>query len=84
MRENAAAATPQRESGGPEGPTDLAAPSLWAVLTRSGAEFRNDNLTVLAAALTYYAVLAAVPGLVVIFTVWACSARTSLTGWWLR
>ena len=45
-----------------------------------GAEFRNDNLTVLAAALTYYAVLAAVPGLVVVFTVWASSARTSPIG----
>jgi membrane protein len=52
-----------------EGPTDLPARSLWAVAKRSGRDFRNDNLTTLAAALTYYAVLAAVPGLVVVFTV---------------
>ncbi len=52
-----------------ESPTDLPAPSIWAVLRRSGTAFRNDNLTTLAAALTYYAVLAAVPGLVVVFTV---------------
>ena len=52
----------------PEGPTDLPKPSLVAVLKRSRAEFRNDNLTTLAAALTYYGVLAMVPGLLVLFT----------------
>ena len=51
-----------------ESPTDLPKPSLVAVLKRARVEFRNDNLTTLAAALTYYAVLAAVPGLVVLFT----------------
>lgn len=51
-----------------EGPTDLPKPSLVAVLKRSRVEFRNDNLTTLAAALTYHGVLAIVPGLVVLFT----------------
>jgi membrane protein len=50
-----------------DGPTELPRPSLLAVLKRSRAEFRNDHLTTLAAALTYYAVLAVVPGLVVVF-----------------
>ncbi len=49
-------------------PTDLPKPSLVAVLKRARVEFRNDNLTTLAAALTYYAVLAMVPGLIVLFT----------------
>jgi membrane protein len=52
----------------PQGPTDLPKASLWAVLKRSRAEFRNDHLTTLAAALTYYGVLAMVPGLLVLFT----------------
>ena len=41
---------------------------MLAVLKRSRAEFRNDHLTTLAAALTYYGVLAMVPGLLVLFT----------------
>ena len=52
----------------PDGPTDLPKASLLAVLKRSRAEFRNDHLTTLAAALTYYGVLAMVPGLLVLFT----------------
>ena len=51
-----------------DGPTELPRDSLMAVLKRSRAEFRNDNLTTLAAALTYYGVLAMVPGLIVLFT----------------
>lgn len=50
-----------------EGPTDLAKPSLMAVLKRSRQEFRNDKLSTLAAALTYYGVLSAVPALIVLF-----------------
>ena len=56
------------EDGEPDGPTDLPKASLLAVLKRSRAEFRNDHLTTLAAALTYYGVLAMVPGLLVLFT----------------
>jgi membrane protein len=52
----------------PEGPANLPKDSLLAVLKRSRAEFRNDHLTTLAAALTYYGVLAMVPGLLVLFT----------------
>jgi membrane protein len=62
---------PQRSRGEdpePDGPADLPKASLMAVLKRSRAEFRNDNLTTLAAALTYYGVLAMVPGLLVLFT----------------
>ncbi len=40
---------------------------LLPVLRRSSAEFRMNNLTTLAAALTYYGVMAAVPGLILLF-----------------
>lgn len=63
----------------PSGPTDLPKPSLLAVLKRARAEFRNDHLTTLAAALTYYAVLAVIPGLIVLFTALGLFGK-SLTG----
>ena len=40
---------------------------LLSVLRQSSAEYRTNNLTTLAAALTYYGMMAAVPGLVVLF-----------------
>jgi membrane protein len=52
-----------------DGPREHSKPSFKAVLQRSRREFRNKNLTTLAAALTYYGVLATVPGLIVLFTV---------------
>ena len=53
----------------PETPTHLGTPSLWSVLKRARVEFSNDNVTDLAAALTYYAVLAVVPGLIVLLSI---------------
>jgi membrane protein len=47
-------------------PTDIPKPGRRAVLRRTLKEFRNDNLTDWAAALTYYAVLALFPALVVL------------------
>lgn len=41
----------------------------WATLKRTVAEFRDDNLTDWAAALTYYAVLAIFPGLIVLVAI---------------
>jgi membrane protein len=49
-------------------PTDLSKPSLFAVLKRTRKEFKNDRVTDLAAALTYYAILAVVPGLIVVIS----------------
>jgi membrane protein len=51
------------------GPTDLSGRSWFGVLKRTGAEFRDDNLTDWAAALTYYAVLAIFPALIVLVSV---------------
>lgn len=51
-----------------EGPTDLPKPALSDTLRHVRVAFRNNNLTTLAAALTYFGVLAMVPGLIVLFT----------------
>jgi membrane protein len=50
-------------------PSDLSGSSKKAVFRRAATEFRNDNLTTLAAALTYYAVLSVVPGLIVLISI---------------
>jgi membrane protein len=50
----------------PDAPTDLPAHGWWATLKRTASEFRDDNLTDWAAALTYYAVLSLFPALLVL------------------
>jgi membrane protein len=52
-----------------DGPTDLRARSWVGVLKRTVSEFREDNLTDWAAALTYYGVLAIFPALIVLISV---------------
>jgi membrane protein len=54
---------------GPRKPTDLKARSWWRVLKRTVAEFRADNLTDWAAALTYYATLSISPSLIVLVSI---------------
>ncbi len=50
----------------PDAPTELGRSAWVAVLKRTYGEFKDDNLTDWAAALTYYAVLALFPGLIVL------------------
>jgi membrane protein len=52
-----------------ESPTKLPRRSWWEVLKRTVAEFKDDNLTDLAAALTYYGILAIFPALLVIVSI---------------
>jgi membrane protein len=52
-----------------EGPTDLTGRSWLGVLKRSVREFKEDNLTDWAAALTYYGVLSIFPALLVLVSV---------------
>ncbi|MFE7743903.1 YihY/virulence factor BrkB family protein [Nocardia sp. NPDC057455] len=59
-------ARPDLDPNEPSSPAELSKPSLLAVVKRAGKEFQRDNLTDLAAALTYYAVLSIVPGLIVL------------------
>jgi len=54
---------PSTETRAPCGPTDLPRHSWKGVLTRTVREFKEDNLTDWAAALTYYAVLSIFPAL---------------------
>ncbi|WP_067713977.1 YihY/virulence factor BrkB family protein [Nocardia yamanashiensis] len=61
-----AGARPDLDADRPESPTELSKPSLIAVVRRAAREFKRDNLTDLAAALTYYGVLSIVPGLIVL------------------
>jgi membrane protein len=56
-------------NGAPEEPTDLGARGWWAALKRTFREFREDNLTDRAAALTYYSVLAIFPALIVLVSI---------------
>jgi membrane protein len=49
--------------GAPDRPTDLKGRSWLGVLTRTVREFKEDNLTDWAAALTYYGILAIFPAL---------------------
>ncbi|WP_331767697.1 YihY/virulence factor BrkB family protein [Embleya sp. NBC_00896] len=50
----------------PDEPSDLSRRSWWAVLKRTVTEFKDDELTDRAAALTYYGVLSLFPALLVL------------------
>jgi membrane protein len=53
----------------PDAPTDLGARGWWAALRRTAREFKEDNLTDWAAALTYYGVLAIFPAMIVLVSI---------------
>ena len=53
----------------PDDPTDLSGRSWLAVLKRTVKEFKNDNLTDWAAALTYYGVLAIFPAIIALVSI---------------
>jgi membrane protein len=63
------AAVPPPEDEGPEGPTKLDRRAWWATLKRTVSEFRADNLTDWAAALTYYGILAMFPALIALVSI---------------
>jgi membrane protein len=58
-----------RRDRAPDEPTGLGARAWWAALKRTVHEFREDNLTDWAAALTYYGVLAIFPALIVLVSI---------------
>jgi membrane protein len=58
-----------RDDGAPDTPTGLKARSWGGVLKRTVTEFREDNLTDWAAALTYYGILAIFPALLVLVSI---------------
>jgi membrane protein len=57
------------DGAAPGGPTDLKGRSWFGVLKRTIAEFRADNLTDWAAALTYYGIQALFPALLVLVSI---------------
>src|SRR4051812_3600765 len=57
------------DGAAPEGPTDIQGRGWWAVIKRTVKEFRADNLTDWAAALTYYGVLALFPALIALVSI---------------
>jgi membrane protein len=63
----------------PDSPTDLSKPSLKAVVKRAGREFKRDNLTDLAASLTYYGLLSLAPALVVLVAAIGLLGRDATT-----
>jgi membrane protein len=58
-----------RRDKAPDEPTDLGGRGWWAALKRTVREFKDDNLTDWAAALTYYGVLAIFPALIVLVSI---------------
>ena len=68
-RDARAESTEQRlEESGPESPTDLTKRSWMYVLRKTAREFSGDQCTDLAAALTYYAVLALFPAMIALLS----------------
>src|SRR3954447_19061396 len=61
----------QRNGNGaaPDSPTDIHGRGWWAVTKRTVKEFRQDNVTDWAAALTYYGVLALFPALIALVSI---------------
>src|SRR5436305_2448283 len=70
-RERERESTRARDGNGraPDGPADLGTRSWFGVLKRTVREFKEDNLTDWAAALTYYGILAIFPAILALVSV---------------
>ncbi|MFD5949899.1 YihY/virulence factor BrkB family protein [Streptomyces collinus] len=68
---------PEVEGRAPDTPTDLPRKSWVAVLKGSVREFKDDELTDRAAALTYYGVLALFPALLVLVSMLGLTGRST-------
>ena len=53
----------------PDGPLGLGVSGWWSVIRRTVSEFREDNVSDWAAALTYYAVLSVFPAILAMVSV---------------
>ncbi|MFD5315864.1 YihY/virulence factor BrkB family protein [Streptomyces sp. NPDC127098] len=69
ITEEANVAPEHRAEPPPKGPLDLPKASWWGALKRTVREFRADNLSDWAAALTYYGVLALAPALLALVSI---------------
>ncbi|MGV9245749.1 YihY/virulence factor BrkB family protein [Streptomyces sp. NPDC003710] len=68
---------PEVERRAPDEPTELTGRSWWAVLKGTLREFRNDELSDRAAALTYYGVLSLFPALLVLVSLLGVAGRST-------
>ncbi|MFI5519971.1 YihY/virulence factor BrkB family protein [Streptomyces platensis] len=68
---------PEVERRAPDSPTGLGKKSWWAVLRRTAKEFKRDELTDRAAALTYYGILALFPALLVLVSLIGLGGRST-------
>ncbi|MER7406157.1 YhjD/YihY/BrkB family envelope integrity protein [Streptomyces sp. NPDC000070] len=68
---------PEVEQAAPDSPSDLPRKSWSAVLKGSMREFKDDELTDRAAALTYYGVLALFPALLVLVSLLGITGRST-------
>src|SRR5829696_459290 len=66
MSETATSARTGGGNGTPQAPTHLSKRSWMGTLKRTVREFKDDDLTLLAAALTYYGILSLFPALLVL------------------
>ncbi|WP_225320560.1 YihY/virulence factor BrkB family protein [Streptomyces luteolifulvus] len=68
---------PEVERRAPDAPTHLGKGAWWAVLRRSMREFKDDELTDRAAALTYYGLLALFPALLVLVSLLGIAGKSA-------
>jgi membrane protein len=66
------------ERNAPDAPTQMPTRSWWAVLRRTFGDFKDDELTDRAAALTYYGILALFPTLVVLVSLLAIVGKSTM------
>src|SRR3954469_24080030 len=62
---------------GPDEPTEVPRRGWWQVLKRTVKQFREDNLTDWAAALTYYGVLALFPALLALVSIVGLAGKSA-------
>jgi membrane protein len=68
-RQAGSSAGPSRRGDAPDSPQDLSGRSWFGVLKRTISEFKRDNVTDWAAALTYYGVLALFPAIIALVSI---------------
>ena len=66
-----------RRRGEPDGSSSLGGDGWWGALKRTVREFREDNLTDWAAALTYYGVLSIFPALLVLVSILGLAGQSA-------
>lgn len=68
---------PEVERRAPDAPTEMSTRSWWAVLRGTLKEFKDDELTDRAAALTYYGILSLFPALLVLVSLLGLSGQSA-------